>query len=145
MADYRFRQTFHHVVGDRSVDFTRQVNESSRKVILLCFPRQIERIDRYAVTAESWPRIEGLISEWLAARRVDYFPDINVHSMGQKLQFVNERDIHCPVDVLEQFNEFGSFGRGNGHDSIDNLLVERLAHFEAIWGRPTNNLGNRSS
>ena len=50
-------------------------------------------------------------------------------------------DVHCPECVLEQLGQFGGLRRGDGHDLVDDSLVEGDREVAARLGHPAHDLG----
>src|SRR3972149_9582089 len=86
--DPRGRQT--------AVDVAGQLDEPRIEAALLALPRQVERVDRDAVPAQSGARIEGHEPERLGPGRVHDLPDVDVHPVAHQRELVDEADVHGP-------------------------------------------------
>src|SRR5205085_1458462 len=85
------------MIGHAGVDLTGQLNKACSEIPFLCFPRKIKRIYRNAMTAEAWPRIEGLEAKWLGRSRVYHFPNINSHAQTKEFQLIYQCDVDATV------------------------------------------------
>ena len=72
------------------------------RAVLPRLPREVEGIERNAVTAPAGPRIEAHESEGLRRRGVEHFPDVDAHAVEDHLELVHERDVDGAEDVLDQ-------------------------------------------
>ena len=93
-------------------------------------PREIKGIDRDAVSAQSGTGIKRLEAERLGLGRVDHLPDVDSHAVVEHLQLVDQRDVHGPVGVLEDFARLGDFEAGNRNHLHDRLAIEQLGQFQ---------------
>ena len=109
-----------HVV----VDLARELDEARREVELARLPREVEGIDRDAVAAEAGAWLERREAERLRRRRVDHFPDVDVHAVAELRELVDERDVDGAVDVLEQLRQLGRVGRRDLVHRVDRLAVD---------------------
>ena len=95
----------------REVDVAGQLDEAIDKVELARPPRQVVRVDRDAVAADTWAGREPHEPERLGRGRVDDFPDVDAHPLAEERELVDERDVHVPEDVLEELRELRRIGR----------------------------------
>src|SRR5262249_38737811 len=63
-----------------------------------------------------------------------------IHTIGKKLQFVDESNVHAAINIFEKFDQFRRPRGRNGNNPVDDLPVKRLAHFEAIRREAANDL-----
>src|SRR4029079_16845333 len=84
------------------VDVGGGLDEPVDEVELAGAPRQVVRVDRDAVTADTRTGRELHEAERFGGRRPDDLPDVEVHPLAQQGQLVDERDVDVPEDVLEQ-------------------------------------------
>src|SRR5262249_28594921 len=75
--------------GHRTVDMASELDEAALEPILSRLPRQIKRIDRNAVAAETRSRVERHEAEWFGACGLDHFPYVDVHPVGHQRDFVD--------------------------------------------------------
>ena len=130
------------VIRHRRVDFAGQLDEARREIVFARFPRQIERIDRDAMAAESGARIERHEAEGLGGRGVDHFPDVHAHAQAEHFQFVDQRDVDAAEDIFQQLGHFrGARGADRNHLGNDRR-VDRLRRAAAGWVDAANDLGN---
>ncbi len=101
----------HHVVRHAAVDVAGQLDEPRIEAALLRLPRQVERVDRNAVSAEAGARIERHESERLRPGRVHDLPDVDVHAVAHQRELVDEPDVHRAERVLQQLDHLGHAGR----------------------------------
>ncbi len=134
----RLRRGRDHVVRHRGVDLAGELDEARVEVPLLRFPRKIERVHRDAVPAEAGSGIERLESEGLGLRCLDHFPDVDAHAQREQLQFVDQRDIHAAIDVLEQLGHLRSGRARDRHDRIEDGAIKRGRDFAGARVEPTN-------
>src|SRR4029077_18863459 len=114
-----------------SVDLASQLDESRVLIKLTRFPCEIEWVDRNAVASQTGPRIKRHKSKRLGLRRFDHFPNIDAHGGVNHLEFVNQRDINAPKNVLEQLSCFpGATGR-NRHKCINCFTIKRHSALQA--------------
>ena len=102
-----------------------ELDEAGVDAVFARFPSEIERIDGDAVTAEAGARIEGGEAEGLGGGGADDFPDVDVHRVGDDLEFVDDADIDRAVDIFEQLGEFRDLGGGDRHHLVERSAVER--------------------
>ena len=103
-------------VRHRLVDLPRELDELGVEAELARLPREVEGIDRDAVTAEAGPGLERHEAERLRRRRLDHLPHVDVHPVAQLRELVDERDVDRAEDVLEELRELGRLGRGDAVD-----------------------------
>src|SRR5487761_2640199 len=101
-----------------------QFNELCAEVISLCLPREIERVNGDAMTAESGAGIERMKSEGLGFGGVDHLPNIDAHAHAELLQLIDQRDVYAAIDVFEEFRHLCDGGRRYGHDLLEYSGVE---------------------
>ncbi len=109
------------------VDLVSHLNEVGGHAVLASFPGEIEGVDRNAVAPQTWPRIERLKAKGLGGSGVDDLSDVDSHAVREYLEFIDQRDIHRSVDILQELGHFGLPGRGDSHYGGYNRPVERLA------------------
>src|ERR1051326_6392163 len=121
-----FADPLDDIVRNRRVDLTRELDKPSGKIVFLGFPGEIKRIDRNAVPAQAGAWVKGRVAEGFAAGSIDDFPEIDVHTIGKKLQLVHESNVDASIDIFEKFDQFCRPRGGNGDNPIDDLPVKRL-------------------
>ena len=89
------------------VDLARQLDEARVLTVLARLPRQIKRVDRDAVPAQSWAGVERHETERLGLGRFDDFPDVDAHRGINHLQLVHQRDVDAPENVFQQLGGLG--------------------------------------
>ncbi len=116
-----------HVVGHVLVDVVGQLDEAERVAeVLLDPPREVARVDRQAVPADSGAGRESHVAERFGRRGVDRPPDVDAEVAGEHRQLVDERDVDVPERVLEQLDELGLLARTDGNGLVDERVEERL-------------------
>ena len=108
------------MVGHGNVDLPRQLDEASVEVPLFRFPREVERIHRDAVPAQTRPGLEGLKAKGFRRGSVNNFPDVNSHAQAQELELIHQGDVHAAIDVFKQLRHFRRGGRGDRHNVPEN-------------------------
>src|ERR1051325_4461799 len=102
------------------VDLFGQADEARVKSMLASFPRQIMRVERNAVTADSRARIKRHKPEWIRCGCTNHFPDINVQRVTESGHFIGHPDVYRPECVLQQLSGFGyASGRHRMNVSYD--------------------------
>ena len=79
----RIGDSVHHVIGHRSINFARKLDETRREVKFASLPGKIIRVDRDAVATEARAGIEGHVAEGFGRGGVDDFPNVNVHAQAE--------------------------------------------------------------
>src|SRR6202000_1524487 len=82
------------------VDLAGELDELGIEVVLTGLEGEVERIDRKAVTAHSRPRLEAHEAERLGRGGVDHLPDVDVETVAELGQLVDESDVDRAEDVL---------------------------------------------
>src|SRR5437879_4884127 len=121
----------HHVFGHSCVYLTRKFDEARVLAILPRFPCEVEWIDWNTVAAKTRPGIERHKPKWLRLGRFNDFPDIDAHGAVNELQFVDQRDIHTPENILQQLRSFGDARRRDWYKCVDRLAIKRHGTIEA--------------
>ena len=121
-----------HVVRHLPVDLARQLDETGVELELARLPRQVVRIDRDAVPAQAGARVEAHEAERLGLRRVDHFPDVDVHPLAEQLQLVDQGDVHAAEDVLQELGHLRLAGPLHRHDLGDGGGVQRRGKLRAL-------------
>ena len=78
------------------------------------------------MAAEPRPRIEGHEAERFRGRRVDHFPDVDVHAQAELFELVDERDVDAAKDVFQKLGHFRGARGADRNDAAHHLAVERL-------------------
>src|SRR5262245_25677593 len=99
--DYRWHPT---------VNFGCQTDKSSLKIQRLELPSEIMRIDRNAVTSQSWARIERNETEGFGCSRINHFVDIYTQYVTHQRQFIDHSDVNTAKGVFKKFDHLGAFG-----------------------------------
>src|SRR5262245_60871592 len=115
-----------------TVNFGCQADESSLKIQRLELPSEIMRIDRNAVTSQSWARMEWNETKGFSRGCVDYFVDIYAQYVTHQRQFIDHPDVDTAKGVLKKFDHLGAFGAGDGNDSLNELRIEDARHLGAL-------------
>src|SRR6266849_1316195 len=131
-----------NVLRHAGVDASGQLDELGVDVHLAGLPGQVERIDRNAMSAQTRPRLEWHVAEWLRCARVDHFPDIDPETVTDRLKLVDESDVDDPEDVLEELRDLSGSKAGHRHELVDESAVEGDGQVQAIPREPRNDLGS---
>src|SRR5262249_5747088 len=123
-AAERLHDTVDHVIGHGGVDLSGKFDKTSLKIKLARSPREIERIDRDAMATQTRTGIKRMEAEWLGGCSVNDFPDIHAHPKTQQFQFVDHRNVHASIDVLEELGQLGNSGTGDYHYFSKDRAVE---------------------
>src|SRR5206468_2767139 len=105
-------------------DLPGQLDEARVDTLLPRRPGQVEGIDGDAVSPEARPGVKGLKAERLGLRRGDYLPDVDAHRVEDDFQLVDQGDVDRPIGVLEDLARLRHARAGDGHDAVDNRLVQ---------------------
>src|SRR6267142_1323208 len=114
----------HHVLRHTGVDFSRKLDEPRPRPVLCCLPREVERVERDAVSAEPWAGVERHEPEWLRLRRFDHFPHVDVHAVEDRLELVHQRNVHGSEHVLEKLARFGNARARDWNHALQRAAVE---------------------
>ena len=114
----------HHEIRHRGVDIAGQFDKPGGKIIFPGLPGQVKGIDGNAMAPQAWTGIEGLEPERLGLGGLDDLKDIHPHPQAQHLQFIDQGDVHRPVDVLQQLAHFRRLGGRHLDHTVDHLGVE---------------------
>src|SRR5690606_8667979 len=72
----------------------------------------------------------------------DHFVDIDAHAVGYDLHFIDQADIHRPVNVFQQFAHLRYAGAADRDGGIDRPLVQGPPQFKAGGCHAANDLGD---
>ncbi len=111
--------------------------------MLVRLPRQVERVDRDAVTSEARARIEWHETERLGLGRVDDFPDVDLHGPVDELQLVGEGDVDGPEHVLGDLDRLGHIHARHRDRLLDDRAVQRLHQLQRVLAVARDDLGDR--
>src|SRR5581483_6784749 len=128
-----------HVV----VDLAGKLDEARVEVELARLPREVVRVERDAVAAETRPGLEGHEPERLRRGGADHFPDVDVHAVAQLRELVHERDVHRAEDVLEQLRQLGGLGGRHLVDVVERAPVQRSGGPCRLGVEPSDDLRRR--
>ncbi len=92
-----------------AIDLPSEFDKAGRKTVFSCFPSEIERVDRDAVSTQAGSGVKRHEAERLGLGRVNDFPDIYPHFGIDHLELVDHRDIDGSENVLCQFDRLGNF------------------------------------
>src|SRR5262245_37703825 len=106
-------------------------------------PREVERIDRNAMSAEPWPWIERLKPKRLRLRGLDDFPHVDIELVIEDLQLVDERDIDGAVRVLEDLARFSHFHTRHTNHFDNSVAVHRAGKLTALLVVPADDFRDR--
>src|SRR5690554_361160 len=132
----------HHPVGHVVVDFACQLDKAGIDAIFPGLPGEVEGVDRDAVPAQSRAGGVGHEAEGLGGRSLDHFVDIDAHAVGYDLHFIDQADIHRPVNVFQQLAHLRYAGAADRDGGIDRPLVQGPPQFKAGGCHAANDLGN---
>ena len=119
------------VIGHVLVDVVGQLDETERvPEVLLDPPRQVARIDRQAMPANTRAGRKTHVPERFRRRRVDCPPHIDPEIASEHRQFVDERDVHMAERVLQQLDELGLGSRTDSHRGVNDRREETVDSFE---------------
>jgi hypothetical protein len=104
-------------------------------------PRQVRRVDRQAVAADSGAGGEAHVAERLGRRRVDRLPHVDAQVAGEHRQLVDQGDVDVAERVLEQLGELGLPGARHGHHRVDEAVEEALHRGERALVDAGDDLG----
>src|SRR5687767_839386 len=105
--------------GHLAVDLTREIDEARLVVEGAHLPREIVRIERNAVSADSRSGGELHEAERLGRRGVDDFPHIYSELVADDLHLVDETDVHRPEGILEKLHELSGLGARDLDDRLE--------------------------
>ena len=114
----------HHVAGHGHVHFAGELDEARGDAVLARLPRQVERVERNAVTAEPGAGVEAHEPEGLGLGGVEHVPHVDAHAVVDDLELVHERDVHGAEDVLGELGRFGGARRAHADDLAHRRFVE---------------------
>ena len=100
------------VVGHVAVDVVGELDEAEALAeSALDPPREVRRVDRQAVAADTRAGREAHVAERLRRGGVDRRPDVDAEVAREHRELVDERDVDVPERVLEQLHQLGFAGR----------------------------------
>ena len=132
----------HHEIGHRAVDVPGQFDKPGGKVIFPGLPGQVKRVDGDAMTPQARTGIKGLEPERFRTGGLDDLKDIHSHPQAQHLEFIDQGDVHRPVDVLQELAHLGRLGGGHRNHPVDHLGVERHPMGQTGGGHAAHHLGD---
>src|SRR5260370_1256968 len=112
------------VPGHLQVDLASKLDEPRGEPVRACFRGQIERVDRNAMSPPAGPWIKAHETERLGRRGIEDLPDVDVQTLVDHLQLVDECDVDAPEDVLEQLGGLSGARTGDWDNSGSHELVE---------------------
>ena len=122
--------------------FTRELDEARGQAVLASFPGKIKRIDGNAMAAESGAGIKRREPKGLGLGGFDYLPDVDAHFVINKLQFIDEGDVHAAINILKQLRSLGDAAGGNWHERLDGGAVNGLGFFQTSGRVAADHLGD---
>src|SRR5262245_54786519 len=125
------------------IDLACQLDESRLLAVLSGQPRQLERIDRDAVSAETRARVERLEAEGFGLRRLNDFPHVDSDLVVEDLELVDEGDVHRAIGVLEDLAGLGDLHARRTDDIHNGMAVQRTGSLAALLVESANHLWNR--
>lgn len=123
------------------VDLTGELDEARLVIEGLHLPGEVVRIERDTVATDAGSGIEGHKTEGFAGGGLDYLPDIEPEPVAHQGGFIGEGDVDRAKGVLVEFDHLGNFGRRDGDDSLNRLLVEIAGKLGRFGIEPTDDLG----
>ena len=108
---HRVQHAADHVARHVGVDLGGQFDEARAVVERLHLPREVQRINRDAVTAEAGAGRELHETERFAGGRVNHLPHVHAEALAHDRQFVDHADVDHAEGVLQQFRHLRGFGR----------------------------------
>jgi len=131
----RKRNLIHHPVGLKVVDLASCIDH--RQVEIKAFGNifKVKRIKRNTVPPNARPRIEGLETIRLRFRRLDHFPDIDLHLTCKQRKFIDERNVHKPVGVLKNLHHLSRTRRAHRIKLLNCLAIERKGNLLRLFAQ----------
>ncbi len=131
-----------HVFGHPAVDLAGEFDEAGVDAVFAGLPGEVEGVDRDAVAAEAGSGVERGEAEGLGGGGADDLPDIDVHRVGDDLEFVDEADVDSAVDVFQQFGQLRDLAGADGDDGVEGRFVKRDANVQTGRGVTADDLGD---
>ena len=94
------RNKLHHVGRHLGVDLRRHLDEARLVVERAQLPREVQRVDRDAVTTEPGTLIKGHEPKRFFAGSTHNFPDINIHFCEDNFEFVDKGNVDATEDIF---------------------------------------------
>ena len=132
------------VVRHRGVHLAGQLDEARPDPVLGGLPREVERVERDAVSAQARAGVEGREAKRLRLGRFDDLPDVDTHLVERDLQLVDQGDVDRAIDVLEQLARLGDARRRDRNDLVDGRRVEGDRDLGRDGLDAADHLGNRA-
>jgi len=132
----------HHILGHRSVDLTRQLDEPGILAVFPRLPGQIKWVDGNAVSPQSGPRIKGHETKGLGLGRFNHLPDVDPHRAVYHLQLVDQGYVHTAKDVLHELGRLRGPARRHRHDRFDGPAIQRAGTLQAGRSQTAHHLGD---
>ncbi len=106
------------------VHFLRKTDEPRIKTVLPRLPRQVMRIERNAVTADSRPRIKSHEPERLGRGRANHFPRVDVERVAKPRHLIRHPDVDCAKRVFKQLRRFRNSRGSNSKNIVNDLRIK---------------------
>ena len=123
------------------VDLAREFDKARGVAERLHLPRQVERVDRDAVTAQAGAGRESHKAERLGRCRVDDLPGVEPELVAHDEHLVDEADVDRPERVLQELHHLGRLRTGDRHERLDGDTVERRRRLDAGRRDAAHHLG----
>jgi hypothetical protein len=106
------------------VDLLGQADEARIKPVLPRLPRKVMGVERNAMSADSWARIEGHEAEGLGGGGADDFPGVYAEGVAEAGHFVCHPDVDGAEGVLQELGGLGDARRTHREDIFNDPRVE---------------------
>src|SRR5262245_54751167 len=126
------------------VDLTGQLDELGVHANSTSSPRQVKRVNRNAVSAQSRAGKERLVTERFGSCCLNDFPDIDVHRLEHDFQFVDQGDIDRSIGVFKDLARLSNARVADGYDLLDHVGIEVNREIAASFIDAANDFWNRA-
>lgn len=123
---------FHHVLRHGGVHLAGEFDEARVYAKLAGLPREVERVDRNAVSAEAGSGGELHEAKRLRGCRVEHLVYVDAHRVVHHLEFVHQRDVNRAEDILRELHRLRRLAVRDRHRLHDRHVVHRLREGEGL-------------
>src|SRR6266480_4615705 len=102
--------------------------------VFASLPCEIKWINRDTMPAKPGAGIKRHEAKWLRFGCFNDLPDINAHRSVNKLQLINQRDIHAAENIFQKLRSLSDSTRRDRHNFVDCFAIKRHRPLKARWG-----------
>jgi hypothetical protein len=130
----------HPIARHLGIDLACQIDKPRSVVQHFQFPRQVERIDRDTMPAQTRSRRKFHKPERLGRCGIDYLPHIQPEFVAHEQHFIHQPDVDGTEGVFEQLDHLRYFRAAHRHHAFNRRFVQRARRFQAGRGYSAHDL-----